>query len=313
MPGINEAYVGEVDGDGVGRLWYSDDAGVRQAVPHVIVDSPPGLAWGFAGNGPADTARSILAAEIGDTAAAEQYYRAFTIDVVSGLPLNQRFALARSDVQSWLAANGYERASAPQRLRSPAEGALGGDEPAAGEADREAAQLAARSRALDERERQVTEREARVDALAVAAGLIPDVPQATSLPAEPVRHQLEALVIDSGDDIAEVARANNLDPDWAASVVNGNTTRVELARVRQVCAGLACTPYDMWGTDAARSVAGTYGPAEWPAVTEPLMPVDGVDVPVGADHPGRVAVSWPAPQPASAAELGPELTLEPTP
>ncbi len=313
MPGSSEAYVGEVDGDGVGRLWYSDDSGVAQAVPHVIVDSPPGLAWGFAGNGPADTARSILTAEIGDAAAAEQYYRAFTIDVVSALPLNQRFAIARSDVQSWLAANGYERASAPQRLRSPAEGALGGDEPAAGELDRETAQLAARSRDLDERERQVSEREARVDALSVAVGLIPDVPQATSLPAEPVRHQLEALVIDSGDDIAEVARANNLDPDWAASVVNGTTTKVELARVRQVCAGLACTPYDMWGTDAARSVAGTYGPAEWPAVTEPLMPVDGVDVPVGADHPGRVAVSWPAPQPPIAAELGPELTLEPTP
>ncbi len=313
MERTEHTYVGEVDDGGVGRLWYDDDTGVRQAVPHVIADSKAGLAWGFAGNGPADTARSILAVETGDVGVAEQFYKRFTIDVVSKLPLNQRFAIPRSDVQSWLAANGYGQALAAQRRRAPAAGALDGGEPVAGELDREAAQLAARSRALDDRERRITEREARVDALAVSVGLMPEVPQAMWLPAEPVRQQLEALVIDSGDDIAEVARANNLDPAWAETVIKGNTTRVDLAHVRQVCAGLRCTPYDMWGTDGARSVACAYGPAEWPAVTEPLMPVDGVDIPVGADHPGRVAVAWPVREAPTAEDLGPELTLEPTP
>ena len=47
---------------------------MRQEVPHVVSDSPVGLAWGFAGKGPADTARSILAAETGSTATAERFY-----------------------------------------------------------------------------------------------------------------------------------------------------------------------------------------------------------------------------------------------
>ncbi len=313
MPQISDVYVGEVDDNG-GRLWYHNADGARQDVPHVIVDSPVGLAWGFAGNGPADTARSILVAETGSAKTAELLYEAFTVDVVSKLPLNQRFALPRTQVRSWLAANAPDDALAALPRRAPAQAFVDG-EPVAGELelDREAAQLAARSRALDERERQVTEREARVDALTVSAGLMAGVAQATWLPAEPVRHQLEALVIDSGDDIAEVARANNLDPVWAATVVNGTTTTVDLAHVRQVCNGLRCTPYDMWGTDGARSVARAYGPAEWPPVTEPLMPVDGVDVPVGAEHPGRVAVAWPVQEPPAAADHGPELTLEPTP
>ncbi len=306
MPQISDVYVGEVDDNGA-RLWYHNGDGARQDVPHVIVDSPVGLAWGFAGNGPADTARSILVAETGSAKTAELLYEAFTVDVVSKLPLNQRFALPRTQVREWLVANAPDHALAPLPRRAPAQG-LDDGEPVAGELelDREAAQLATRSRALDERERQVTKREARVDALAVSVGLMPEVAQATWLPAEPVRRQLEALVIDSGDDIAEVARFTNLDPTWATAVVEGNATRVDLAHVRQVCEGMRCTPYDLWGTAGARSIAYAYVPSEWPAETEALMPVEGVEL---AD---TLELAAPAtdPLPPPGGPVGPDLALE---
>jgi hypothetical protein len=311
----DDAFVGEVT-DGVGRLWYHDGAGARQEVPHVVRDSPGGLSWGFAGKGPSDAALSILAAEVGDVARAEPYRQAFTDEVVAKLPINGRFALSRDQVRSWLASKGYEQSQVLQRLRAPA--AAGTDEaPAQPEdLDRKAVQLAARARALDERERRVTEREARVDALALAVGLVPEVAQATWLPAEPVRRQLEALVVDTGDPIAEVAAVYHLEPGWAEAVVDGRVSRVDLAQVRQVCEGLRCTPYDMWGTAGARSVAHAYGPAEWPAHTEALVPVEGVDVgpALAVPEPGPPVVAVPpAPEPLPAPELTRELVPEMAP
>jgi len=307
-----DAFVGEVDA-GVNRLWYHDGAGVRQQVPHVVRDSPGGLAWGFEGKGPADAALSILAAELGDAARAEPYRKAFTAEVVAKLPLNERFALPRAEVQSWLASKGYEQAAAARRRRSPAQPSSEDAPPEPEDLDRYATQLASRARALNEREQRVTEREARVDALAVAVGLVPEVPQANWLPAEPVRRQLEALAIDTGDDVADVAdvaRAHHVDPQWAQAVVEGRVSRVDLAHVRQVCEGLRCTPYEMWGTTGARSVAHSYGPAEWPAYTEALIPVDGVDV-----DPASVAadVVSPVPEQFRGPELGHELVPEMAP
>jgi len=309
MSDTDAAFVGTID-SGVNRLWYHDGAGVRQEVPHVVRDSPGGLSWGFAGKGPGDAALSILTAETGDAVRAEPYRKAFTEEVVAKLPLNDRFALPRAEVRAWLAAKGYEH-TASERRREPAGTASDDGSPQVADLVQEAL-LAQRGQALDQRERRVTEREARVDALAVAVGLVPEVPTSAWLPAEPVRRQLAALVVDSGDDVAEVARAHHLDPEWAEAVADGRLTRVDLAHVRQACEGLRCTPYDLWGTDGARSVAHAYGPAEWPAHTEALMPVEGVEVspvPVASEVTGLAAPSTAehVSGPELARDLVPEL------
>ncbi len=50
------------------------------------------------------------------------------------------------------------------------------------------------------------------------------------------------------------------------------TATLELAQVRQVCEGLGCTPYNLWGVEGARSIAHAYGPELWPRYREPLDP-----------------------------------------
>ena len=190
-------------------------------------------------------------------------------------------------MDAWLRRHGFAAAAARERQRtataSPGEESQG----PADDLDRPAATLAERSRALDEREQRLREREARVDAMAVAVGLVPVVGRATSLPAEPVRRQLEALVIDTGDGVDELARSSGIDSGWAAGVAPGAIPQVDLPHVRQVCEGLRCTPYDLWGPGAARSITHAYGPDAWPADVEPLLPVDGIDAApaIGSDWP----------------------------
>ncbi|HEX8771041.1 MAG TPA: hypothetical protein VF711_09775, partial [Acidimicrobiales bacterium] len=171
-------------------------------------------------------------------------------------------------------AHGYDRRAVVERRHPQSD--VGAEDAATRQVDDldvQGARLAVWARSLDARERHLTEREARVDALAMVVGLAPEVPQATWLEAEPLRRHLDALTIDTGEEIAHIAEAHGLDPNWARHVVDGRVSRVELARVRQVCEGLRCTPYDLWGTAAARSVAHAYGPSEWPADVEPLVSV----------------------------------------
>ena len=309
------AFVGEVDPTAGARLWFLDGTGVRQRVDHVVQHSPEGLAWGYAGKGPADAALSILTAATGDRQTAERLHEGFMRDVLAKLPINERFALPAAQVETWLGANGAELG--PSRQRRPV---AAGEEPDSQgpheDFDQRGAALAARARALDERERRLLEREVRVDAMAVRVGLAAEVEPATCLPAGPVRHHLEALVVDTGDNIAEVARANGLDPLWAAAVAAGTVTQLDVAHVRHVCEGLRCTPYDLWGTEAARSISHAYGPDAWPVTTEPLMPVDGAEADALAP-----SLDWPAIVPAAGAatvalapaapepmrDLGPEL------
>ncbi len=82
-------------------------------------------------------------------------------------------------------------------------------------------------------------------------------------------------------------------------------SRVELARVRQVCEGLRCTPYDLWGTAGARSVAHAYGPSEWPANVEPLVPVEGLgdESAMAAAAVGPATIEAPEHEPAIDMEL----------
>lgn len=132
-----------------------------------------------------------------------------------------------------------------------------------------AAALDERARRLDERARALAEREARLDARAVAAGLDP-VEAASTVPAAPLATELRHLMIDTGDDLPTVARGIGLDPEWARAVLDGGVVEVDLAHVQQACEGLQCTPYDLFGPEAARSIAHAYGPDQWPAAIEPL-------------------------------------------
>ena len=308
----NRAFVGEVDPVAGARLWYLDGTGVRQPVDHVVRHSPDGLSWGYPGNGPADAALSLLTAATGNPETAERLHQAFMRDVLAKLAVNERFVLPADHVEAWLAASGAEIGPA-RRRPAPGEGADGQDQ--GEDLDRRWAALAARSRALDERERRLFEREVRVDAMAVTVGLVPEVEPASWLPAEPLRHHLEALAVDSGDDIAGVARANGLDPPWAAAVAAGAVAHVDLPHVRQVCEGLRCTPYELWGTAGARSIGHAYGPDAWPAVTEALVPVEGAEAATLApslDWPGAAPVAgMVGPERAPAApELEPDLAPE---
>lgn len=307
----DRAFVGEVDPDAGARLWYLDGTGVRRPVEHVAGRSADGLAWGYAGNGPADAAVSILTVATGNGETAERLHDGFMREVLAKLPLNERFALPVATVEGWLRDHGIERPAGIERQRPTA------DDGAAGQAedlDGRAAALVARARALEERERRLLQREMRVDAMAVTVGVMPEVEQVTWLPAEPVRRQLEALMVDTGDDIAELAHTNGLDVRWAAAVAAGSITNVDLPHVRHVCEALHCTPYDLWGTGGARSVSHAYGPDAWPAHTEPLLPVDGADavfVVPSADWTGSSAApALPPPAPPGpelVRDFGPEL------
>ncbi len=151
------AFVGEVDPVAGARLWFLDGTGVRQPVEHAVHHSPEGLSWGYVGKGPADAALSILAAATGNRETAERLHEGFMRDVLAKLPVNERFALPATQVELWLGANGAELA--PTRQRRPA----GPADEAHGEGqhedlDRRGAALAARARALDERERRLLER-----------------------------------------------------------------------------------------------------------------------------------------------------------
>lgn len=181
--------------------------------------------------------------------------------------------------------------------------------------NRRAAALDARARALAERERAVAERESRVDARAIALGLDP-VDPAWAVPATAVAIQLRDLMVDTGDDLPTVARGIGLDPDWAQAVLDGDVVEVDVAHVQQLCEGLQCTPYDLFGAEAARSISHLYGPDLWPAAIEPLNPGGWTSHDTGTvglyDPNPAATLDGPVPMPESPGpdfDLGPSLDL----
>ncbi len=300
------AYVGGFDETGRGALWFRDEGGQRREVPHVVSHSPDGLAWGYEGSGPADTALSILADITLDQGVAERWHQEFKREVVARLSLNQPFELERGSVEQWLAGKGVAIAAewdltGPTSTSAPGSEPLGADHaPVA-----TAAQLAQRSAALDARERALDAREAAVASahqhvraaarsvdkacaaldlrergldrrdlraetweasLQAATGTEPR----WTLPAGPVKGQIEALMVLTHDDLSTVARGINVEPEWAAGVMDGSITEVDLNHVQRLCHGLHCTPYDFWGAEAGRSILHAYGPELWPRYIEPL-------------------------------------------
>ncbi len=127
-------------------------------------------------------------------------------------------------------------------------------------------------RGLVERERRLAQREARLTARAAALQAAGGVEPVWSLPAEPVARQIRTLILDTGDDVATVARGIGVEAEWAAGVLVGEVGEVDLDHIQRVCEGLHCSPYDLRGLKGGRAVAHAYGPEIWPRYREPLEP-----------------------------------------
>ncbi|MGI8794790.1 MAG: DUF6166 domain-containing protein, partial [Acidimicrobiales bacterium] len=244
-------------------LWFRGNDGQARDVAHVVSHSPYGLAWGYERAGPADTALSILADITEDPAPAEHWHQEFEREVVVRLGLNQPFELERSDVERWLAGRGvvvsaeWGLAGSPS---APVLSPLGDVEfPAPPSSGPTARQLAERSAAVDARQQVVDEREAALDArergldrrdLRAEAWeswlrLAPGVIEARwTLPAQPVKAQIEALLAPIQDDLPTVAKGINVEAQWAEGVTDGSITERSIWTPCSDCGeGLHTTPW----------------------------------------------------------------------
>lgn len=148
------------------------------------------------------------------------------------------------------------------------------------------AEVAAAARAVAEREQRLEQTQAQL--AAAPRGAAPE--PAWAVPAGPAAAQLRALQVDTGDDVATVARGVGVEAEWAAAVLSGEIATVDVVHVQALCEGLHCTPYDLFGADAARSIDHAYGPELWPRYIEPLEPVGPPPQPSGT------AQAAPAPE-----------------
>lgn len=162
--------------------------------------------------------------------------------------------------------------SATEELGPALDGAAKRGGPATAALTRQLAALDARSRALDAREQALMEREARFDAEAAELRQSASVP-AWSVPAGPAALQIRNLMVETGDELATVARGIGVEAEWAAGVLSGAITDIDVDHVQRLCEGLHCTPYDLFGACAGRSIAHVYGPELWPRYIEPLEPL----------------------------------------
>ena len=77
--------------DSTGRAHVTiDDGGILTPLPHLVRHSPDGYEWNYAGSGPADLARSLLADVLGFPTHSGVYQR-FKFTVVAQLPQMPRY------------------------------------------------------------------------------------------------------------------------------------------------------------------------------------------------------------------------------
>lgn len=263
-------YVGDYDERGIARIWHVD-GNYRREVPRVEAASPGGLAWGYPGNGPADTARTILADAFGDRRAADAYWWEFQEEFVERLPRNARFELPAAVVESWLAERGLVP---PGHARAEVVRPLPADDldvvAWAHDLEQEECRLQRWAAQLAERERAVAQAEVRLQQERLAWVERPAVMPGWSLPAEPVARELRAVMTDAGCTVEDAAREFGLDESWAREVVAGIAETVDLPHVQQVCEAWSCTPYDFWGAESARTIVHAYPPELWPRHIAPL-------------------------------------------
>src|SRR5437868_2876584 len=107
MSTSDAVYVGDWDPDsGHARIHYRAD-GIDEPVEHVTRHSPDGLAWGYSGAGPADTALTILTHAAQRTGVGgdevDELYQVFKRDHIAAVDLNRPFTLPAAIVDTWLA------------------------------------------------------------------------------------------------------------------------------------------------------------------------------------------------------------------
>jgi Family of unknown function (DUF6166) len=98
-----QRYVGVADWWGV-HVWV-EEGGTRRALPYRGEVPLAGFAWGRAGLGARELARSLIEHATGSPALAERHCRDMTHDVVAQLP-DLGFELDRDDVIGWLERTG---------------------------------------------------------------------------------------------------------------------------------------------------------------------------------------------------------------
>jgi hypothetical protein len=93
-----------------------------------------------------------------------------------------------------------------------------------------------------------------------------------TLPAEPVVNAVRNLQAEVGDDdLATFAAGIGMDRRLIVDLLGGRLSGgLDVDQISQVCEGLHCSPYDLWGTDLARGILHAYGPERWPGHIEPL-------------------------------------------
>ena len=286
----NAAYEGDWDLDGQARVRYDPGDGHLQPVERIIRHSPDGLAWGYNGSGPADTALSILthaAVRNGhDPDVAVDLYQAFKRAHIATLSLNRPFRLSAQNVDDWLAAN-LTRSTRHSRDVSLPAGALG---PrlglTVGPADLEAweRRLAALETRLLQRERAIADNQT------APWGGNASLPGDTvvHVPAGPARDQILAVMADTGDPLEMVARGLGLNDDFASALVDGRISELGPMEIATVCHALHCTPYDLWPPITVDQILHVYPPELWPREIFPLntTPVVEAAIPIEPIPPG---------------------------
>lgn len=101
----------------------------------------------------------------------------------------------------------------------------------------------------------------------------PELERSWTVPAARVATRIREILLDTGDDPATVAQGLDVEPDWAVGVLTGEITDIDIDHVQRLCESLHCTPFDLFGAKAGRSIAHVYGPELWPRYLEPLEPI----------------------------------------
>jgi hypothetical protein len=86
------------------RVMVEDDLGFRKRLPHHVVNSPCGFAWGYHGSGPADLARDLFAHVVDDDPSEIEPFaiRLFLDEVVARLDMRSDFELSREELLAWV-------------------------------------------------------------------------------------------------------------------------------------------------------------------------------------------------------------------
>jgi hypothetical protein len=106
-------------------------------------------------------------------------------------------------------------------------------------------------------------------------------PARTTLPAEPVAQVLTRLRRDTylaAENLTAFAHGLGIDADLARDIVDGTLRNLDVEQIADVCEGLRCSPFDLWGPQMGREILEVYGPERWPKHIEPLDDGRAVEV-----------------------------------